>query len=449
MLLAAPVLAERRVTVEPLDDPADLEAAVSQVRSEIPAVTHVNGSARVQTVDAEVNPEFAGLLRAFDDLTGCPVLLNTSFNHRDEPIVCTPDDAYRTFRRTGLDVLVLEDFVIESDSPAAATTPVVAHAAPVARAAKAVAPSFAATAAISSDTDDKQRGSVSSTSVAPDQTESPPGPSPTVGDAPRLAGRYFLWWVSMLPPMWVWWDVADQERGYRAWLPLVAAVVVSLAVRHQRAAIVVTVASAAWLVAAGGPHLGPAAVFSTLVLGLVWGAALGTIRSVWRPDLIPRPGLLVPAVVATLVADVLMFVDPQEHAGFVDALLVAVALALVALAEGDRMARLMRRFEPLQDLVARIGGPVWNGYLTAAERFAVARNAWWHGVGWPDATIEVEEARPPWWRLRGYLTPVALWIATWFVMLFVRITNLPGSRTTTGVGRCSGSGTPSSTSTSP
>ena len=83
-------------------------------------MTHVDGSARVQTVDPERNPQFAGLLEAFDRLTGCPVLLNTSFNARDEPIVCTPDDAYRTFVRTGLDTLVLEHCVIErpaADAP--------------------------------------------------------------------------------------------------------------------------------------------------------------------------------------------------------------------------------------------------------------------------------------------------------------------------------------------
>lgn len=86
------------------------------VRSDIPAVTHVDGSARVQTVEAGRNTEFEQLLRAFDDLTGCPVLLNTSFNGRNEPIVCTPDDALATFRRTGLDLLVLEDCLVEAGS---------------------------------------------------------------------------------------------------------------------------------------------------------------------------------------------------------------------------------------------------------------------------------------------------------------------------------------------
>jgi carbamoyltransferase len=81
-------------------------------RSSIPAVTHVDYSARVQTVHDETNPRFCGLLRQFQALTGCPVLINTSFNVRGEPIVCTPEDAYRCFMRTGMDYLVLEDFLL-------------------------------------------------------------------------------------------------------------------------------------------------------------------------------------------------------------------------------------------------------------------------------------------------------------------------------------------------
>jgi len=77
-------------------------------RSEIPAVTHVDYSARVQTVDRELNPRFWELLHEFDRLTGCPVLVNTSFNIRGEPIVCTPEEAYRCFMYTDMDVLVLE-----------------------------------------------------------------------------------------------------------------------------------------------------------------------------------------------------------------------------------------------------------------------------------------------------------------------------------------------------
>jgi carbamoyltransferase len=79
-------------------------------------VTHVDYSARVQTVDVRRNPRFYRLLEAFDRLTGCPVLVNTSFNVRGEPIVCTPDDAYRCFLATDMDALVLEDFIIVKDS---------------------------------------------------------------------------------------------------------------------------------------------------------------------------------------------------------------------------------------------------------------------------------------------------------------------------------------------
>ena len=89
------------------------------VRSEIPAVTHVDYSARLQTVDERRNPRFHRLLEAFDRLTGCPVLVNTSFNVRGEPIVCTPEDAYRCFLATDMDVLVLEDIVIVKDDAGA------------------------------------------------------------------------------------------------------------------------------------------------------------------------------------------------------------------------------------------------------------------------------------------------------------------------------------------
>jgi carbamoyltransferase len=85
-------------------------------RSAIPAVTHVDYSARIQTVDARTNPRFHRLIERFAALTGCPVLVNTSFNVRGEPIVCTPEDAYRCFMRTEMDVLVVEDFVLEKSA---------------------------------------------------------------------------------------------------------------------------------------------------------------------------------------------------------------------------------------------------------------------------------------------------------------------------------------------
>ena len=82
-------------------------------RSEIPAVTHVDNSARVQTVCAATNPLYHRLLRAFEARTGCPVIINTSFNVRGEPIVCTPADAVRCFLRTNMDVLAVGPFVLE------------------------------------------------------------------------------------------------------------------------------------------------------------------------------------------------------------------------------------------------------------------------------------------------------------------------------------------------
>ena len=82
-------------------------------RSEIPAVTHVDYSARVQTVRRDVAPVYWSILEAFRKLTGCAVIVNTSFNVRGEPIVCTPEDAYRCFMRTEMDALVLEDCVLD------------------------------------------------------------------------------------------------------------------------------------------------------------------------------------------------------------------------------------------------------------------------------------------------------------------------------------------------
>jgi carbamoyltransferase len=88
-------------------------------RSTIPAVTHVDYSARVQTVSADDSPRYHALIKEFDALTGCPVIVNTSFNVRGEPIVCTPEDAYRCFMRTGIDTLVLDNFLLDkTDQPA-------------------------------------------------------------------------------------------------------------------------------------------------------------------------------------------------------------------------------------------------------------------------------------------------------------------------------------------
>jgi carbamoyltransferase len=121
MLLVAPVREKRRTyidaeAVRTMQHDPDLRRRVNIVRSEIPAVTHVDYSARLQTVDEERNPRFYRLLDAFDRLTGCPVLVNTSFNVRGEPIVCTPEDAYRCFLATDMDALVLEDVVVSKDA---------------------------------------------------------------------------------------------------------------------------------------------------------------------------------------------------------------------------------------------------------------------------------------------------------------------------------------------
>lgn len=85
---------------------------LKQIRSDLPAITHVDNSARIQTVHQETNPRYYQLLKAFKELTGCAVLINTSFNVRGEPIVATPEDAFRCFMRTEMDVLVLENFIL-------------------------------------------------------------------------------------------------------------------------------------------------------------------------------------------------------------------------------------------------------------------------------------------------------------------------------------------------
>jgi len=85
---------------------------LKECRSEIPAVTHVDYSARVQTIDADRHGRYHTLLRKFRERTGCPVLINTSFNVRGEPIVCRPEEAYRCFLATNIDALVLERFVL-------------------------------------------------------------------------------------------------------------------------------------------------------------------------------------------------------------------------------------------------------------------------------------------------------------------------------------------------
>jgi carbamoyltransferase len=112
MLLVAPVLEQRR-TFLTLEQEALWGIDLLNVpRSDIPAVTHVDYSARIQTVDQQTNPRYYRLLKAFEAKTGCGVIVNTSFNVRGEPIVCTPEEAYRCFMRTNIDVLVLENCLL-------------------------------------------------------------------------------------------------------------------------------------------------------------------------------------------------------------------------------------------------------------------------------------------------------------------------------------------------
>jgi carbamoyltransferase len=107
MLLVADVQKGRRRTMTAEEQALFGIEKLNVSRSEIPAVTHVDYSARIQTVHATTNPQFHRLLTRFKDLTGCPVLVNTSFNVRGEPIVCTPEDAFRCFMGNELDLLVV------------------------------------------------------------------------------------------------------------------------------------------------------------------------------------------------------------------------------------------------------------------------------------------------------------------------------------------------------
>ncbi|MCD4750573.1 MAG: carbamoyltransferase [Thermoanaerobaculales bacterium] len=119
MLLVAPVQPAKRL---PIDDSKEGLAKLNTRRSEVPAITHVDFSARVQTVDAGRHGRLYGIMKAFEERTDCPVLINTSFNVRGEPIVCTPEDAYHCFMNTDMDALVMEDFVLmKNDQPDAET----------------------------------------------------------------------------------------------------------------------------------------------------------------------------------------------------------------------------------------------------------------------------------------------------------------------------------------
>ncbi|MBI3987051.1 MAG: carbamoyltransferase [Lentisphaerae bacterium] len=122
MLLVAPVRESRRAPRDPAQAHLRGIEKLNQCRSEVPAITHVDYSARVQTVDPERHGRYYKLLKAFERKTGCPVIINTSFNVRGEPIVCSPKHAHRCFMATHMDVLVLEKFILlKEEQPASAT----------------------------------------------------------------------------------------------------------------------------------------------------------------------------------------------------------------------------------------------------------------------------------------------------------------------------------------
>jgi carbamoyltransferase len=112
MLLVAPVKASLRIPMSAEQEQLFGIEKLNIPRSEIPAVTHVDYSARIQTVHKETNPRYYDLISHFEERSGCSVLVNTSFNVRGEPIVCTPEDAYRCFMRTEMDYLVLENYLL-------------------------------------------------------------------------------------------------------------------------------------------------------------------------------------------------------------------------------------------------------------------------------------------------------------------------------------------------
>jgi carbamoyltransferase len=124
MLLVAPVQGDKRL---PLAESDLQRAGIDKLRTQrsvVPAITHVDYSARVQTVDPQRHPRYWRLLKQFEAKTGSPVIINTSFNVRGEPIVCSPEHAYRCFMATNMDALVLENFVLlKEEQPGARQYP--------------------------------------------------------------------------------------------------------------------------------------------------------------------------------------------------------------------------------------------------------------------------------------------------------------------------------------
>ncbi|MFQ5411214.1 MAG: carbamoyltransferase C-terminal domain-containing protein, partial [Phycisphaerae bacterium] len=116
MLLVAPVKEDKRLPLN--GDPKSGLDKLKQIRSVVPAITHVDYSARVQTVDPVRHPRMHRIMTRFRARTGCPIIINTSFNVRGEPIVCAPEHAYRCFMGTNMDVLVIDNFILyKSEQP--------------------------------------------------------------------------------------------------------------------------------------------------------------------------------------------------------------------------------------------------------------------------------------------------------------------------------------------
>jgi carbamoyltransferase len=115
MLLVAGVVERRRLAMSPAEQNLFGIARLNIPRSDIPAVTHVDYSARVQTVHRETNPRYHALITAFEQRTGCPVIVNTSFNVRGEPMVCTPEDAFRCFMGTDIETLAIGDCFLRKE----------------------------------------------------------------------------------------------------------------------------------------------------------------------------------------------------------------------------------------------------------------------------------------------------------------------------------------------
>ena len=118
MLLVAPVQAQRRIPLPDNYNDLPLYDRLYHLRSDVPSITHIDYSARIQSVNKDTNPRYWTLIDRFRELTGYGVVVNTSFNVRGEPIVCTPEDAYRCFMGTEMDYLVMGDFLFEkADQP--------------------------------------------------------------------------------------------------------------------------------------------------------------------------------------------------------------------------------------------------------------------------------------------------------------------------------------------